>query len=296
MTFNFKNIAKPEHDLTNANDYDEDKNTKQKLLRTMNAVKIISPIMQALLINPGIDKSENALTNNFIEFVKMTSSLSSKTCLKLDVDPNNENNFWIRNVFERLFSEMLKEQWVNNSKIDENEIDLLLDEVINCSSNFVKSDFNKTDVDVDTEIQLSLVKSMIVVLSTIKSNFSLKRKVTDDFEHIMSTILENSKKQLVSLSDDSFDESKKANLLKLLILEAGQLYSASWISYAKFAEGYFNNLSDNDKQKFNKKYENGLPISKVDEEFSDYFDKMITVSKKLIPQTKGSIEKRIKNK
>lgn len=297
MSFEFKNIAPKGSDFNQGDLHENHEEiSRKKMLRVMNAIKIVSPIIQALLIESGLDKSDKAMTENFLDFVKASSDLSHKTCLKLNINPNLETNFWIRNVLEKLFSQFLKEQWIAHLKIDINQIEELIDIIVEQDLHYENPEFHKIEVNQISDLQTTLMRATINVLSKIKSTFDLKRDTKKDIEVIMTKILETSKKQLVELVDDNFTEEDKTNLLKLLILEAGELYSCSWSSYANFANNFYNNLKDTDKAKFDKKYPNGLPITQLENDFDDYFDKITIVAKKLLPQNNGPINKRINKK
>lgn len=266
-------------------------NAKKKTLRTLNAIKIVSPILEAIMINPGADSDAEKQTKTFKELVNTTSSLSSKTCLMLGLDPEEDNNRWIRNVFERLFAQLIKSQWVENNKINVSNIENLIQTILDHET-VVLSEYKAMNLDMDSDVRIHLIKSMLPVLT--QPAFKLNRDIEQDIEHIMTLILQTARENMSQIIDQNADPKQKADILKLLIVEGGQLYAAAWKNYSIYAENVMKKMSPEEKEKLNKKYPNGFPISSVDEEFKTYFNKLLLVTQKLIPSKSGNIENRMK--
>ncbi len=266
-------------------------NAKKKTLRTLNAIKIVSPILEAIMINPGADSDASSQTKTFKELVNTTSSLSSKTCLMLGLDPEEDNNRWIRNVFERLFAQLIKSQWVENNKINVSNIENLIQTILDHET-VVLSEYKAMNLDMDSDVRIHLIKSMLPVLT--QPAFKLNRNIEEDIEHIMTLILQTARENLSQIIDPNADAKQKADILKLLIVEGGQLYAAAWRTYSVFAENAVKKMTPEEKEKLNKKYPKGFPITSVDEEFKTYFNKLLLVTQKLIPSKSGNIENRMK--
>lgn len=262
---------------------------KNKTLKTLNAIKIVSPILEALIINPG--KEDNA-SENFKNLVSTTSTLSAEICKKLEVNPEEEKNFWIRNSFERVFAEIIKQQWITHNHCDLKDILTLLDPIIE-NSNLVESEFQSLGISIDNDIKISLIRSTIPLISEIKSGFDLNRNLQDDMDGIVTLIFETAKEGLLKIVDENADSKQKANLLKMLIQEATNLYKASWKSYVIFTQNYLNSTSEIKKKQLKDKYAKGFPLTQLETEFKTNFDRLILITQRIIPNQAGNIEKRV---
>lgn len=262
---------------------------KNKTVKTLNAIKIISPILEALTIYPGEQGQE---LDSFKQLITATSGLSVSICKKLEIDPEDEKNYWIRNSFERVFSEILKEQWIHNKTLDTTKIESMFDTIIE-NNDFVQSEFQSLGITIDQDVQMCLAKSAIVLIEQMKSGFNLNRKIEKDLEPIMNLIFNTAKDAFNQIVDANAEPKQKANLLKMLIQEATNLYKTSWKAYAIFAKDFLDNSSTEKKATLTKKYANGFPLTQIDKEFKENFDKLILITQKIVPNQKGNIEKRI---
>lgn len=263
---------------------------KNKTLKTLNALKIISPVLQALIIN----SNKEDFTKNFKSIVSSVSLLSEEVCKKLEVDPENEKNFWIRNSFERVFSELMKEQWLSKQSVEIESIQLLMNDVID-HCDFVESEYISMGLTVDNDIKASLVRAMVVLISEIKSGFDLNRNISNDLEGIISFIFTEAKKQMLVVVDENADTKQKASLLKVLINEGVNLYASCWKSYAKFSKEYLDKSDNVTKEKLLKKYPEGFPLKNIEDEFKENFERLIIVTQKILPNKSGNLNNRIKN-
>lgn len=280
---NSQNIADPAQRQTAQNQ------AKNKTLKTLNAIKIVSPILEALIINPG---KEGDVSENFKSLVSTTSALSAEICQKLEINPEEEKNYWIRNSFERVFAEIIKQQWITHNHCELKEIQAFLDAIIE-NSNLVESEFQSLGISIDNDIKMSLVRSTIPLISEIKSGFDLNRNLHDDLDGIMTLIFETAKEGLTKIVDENADSKQKANLLKMLIQEATNLYKASWKSYGLFTQNYLSNAPENKKKQLKEKYAKGFPLTQLEAEFKTNFDRLILITQRIIPNQVGNIEKRV---
>lgn len=271
-------------------------NAYKYTLKTLNALKIVSPIITALMQRPGVDAATEELSKSFKLLITETSAISESVCEQLGIDPKNERNFWIRNVLEKSFAEVLNVQWVAHGKINIEPLKALMEHVIEFGENASE----KTQYDDISEvslIKLATIKAMLPILNETH-NHTLYRNLETDIEPIMTKLFEASKNAVNKLSDDYAEEKDKAKLFYMLIQEAGVLYSTAWkvegIRIAKIMESH-----DADKLQITlDKYKSsgGLPLTKVDQYFDKYFDKMLAITEKLVISQKGNIESRLKIK
>ncbi len=273
------------------------KTAYQITLKTLNALKIVSPIISALMVNPGVDGKNEEMSASFRLLIKEISNISGVVCEKLGVDPGKEKNYWVRNVLEKSFAEIIKDQWLANEKIDTEKIVNLLEEVINFSDTVAEK--NEYEEISDTNLlKIASIKSMLPVLNEAKTNFDLYRDLEQDVEHIMTKLFEKSSVAVSKLSDDYADSSERSKLFYMVMQEAGNLYATSWNAEGKRIKQIMESYSPDKLQKSLERYKSsgGLPLDKVDHEFDKYFDKMIVITDKLINSSKSGLDKKLKNK
>ena len=85
-----------------ANEFSQ-KGSRQGVLKTMNALRVVSPVICALMSHPGYASNPQEISKAFKDMFTDISYISEKMCEVLDVNPKEENNFWIKNVFERKY-------------------------------------------------------------------------------------------------------------------------------------------------------------------------------------------------
>lgn len=263
-------------------------NAKNKMLRTLNALKIISPILQAIVINP--DGKNGNIDENFKNIVLETSNIAKEVCQKFNIDINDEKNFWIRNSFERIFASIIKEHWIKYSEPLNSKFLIELVDIVEACDNFEKSDFQNYGLDIDTDLRMSIISNMTTLLYTMKNHNNLQRNVNEDIKEISELIFTKSKESLHQLVDINADSKQRASVLKMLISEGTQLYGSCWIAYSKHTQNILDNHPK--KNELLKKYSNGFPIEQLTVEFNKNFDYLVNLTNKLIPNSISSLENR----
>lgn len=271
-------------------------NARKKTLKTLNAIKIVAPIISALMERPGVDAEGEDLSEGFRSLIKETSSLSEQICQSLNLDPNNEKNFWVRNVLERLFADFYKQQWSVSGKLDSVFLKDCINKIISDDVLLEKiaTENNIEKVMPESIVKLALIKSVVPILKEV-NNFDLYRtNFESDLDEIMDKLYNSTVKALDKIADDFSGPTDKADLFNLILQEASNVYALSWKAEAKRIKEISANFSSEQLRKHLSKYPDGLPLEKVDYNFDKYFNKMILISERLVPSKKGNIEKRLK--
>lgn len=273
-----------------------EKNAYQYTLKTLNALKIVSPIISALMENPGTDASSEELSKNFKILINETSNISELICSRLNVDPLKERNFWIRNVLEKSVAEILHHQWVSHGKADLKIIDSFIEPIINFSMTTAEKN-HYDEIPEESLVKLAGIRSMLPVLKEVNSN-NLYRNVENDIEHIMTQLFNESKNAVEKLSDEYANSKDKSKLFYMIMQEAGTLYATSWKSEVLRVSKVMENHPPEKIKAALEKYKNsgGFPLTKVDSDFKQYFDKMIIITDRLVGSQKGNIKNRLGKK
>lgn len=265
-------------------------------LKTLNALKIVSPIIAALMQRPGVDASNEDMTDGFRSLITDISNISQSVCEKLGIDSTKDRNFWIRNVLEKSFADILGKQWVAEGKTNLNGISELIDTVIEFGGNV--ADKNQYDeIPEEALVKLAGIKAMLPVLNEA-NNFNLYRNLENDIEIIMTKLFNISKGAVEKLANDYAGEEERSKLFYLIMQEAGELYAASWRCEGNRVEKIMKSHPKEKLEGILEKYKTngGFPLDKIDHDFEKYFNKMVIITDKLVLSQKGPIATRLKNK
>ncbi len=277
------------------------KTAYQMTMKAMNAVKIVSPIIIALIKQPVEKTTNDHLSKGFKEIIKEISNLSLRMCEEMDIDPKKEKNFWIRNVLEKNFSEILSEQYIKNGQIDQafNETTLssIFKEVIENSKDIAEK-IPYDDLDANDLVKMACIRAMLPIMKEVIYGFDLYRNMENDVEILLEKLFNSSKYALDILSDEYASKNDRAKLFYIIMQEAGQLYAHSW---HKESNRVFKLMEQFPREKLEKALEKhrnqgGLPLDILNEDFDKYFNKLVMISDKLIKNSTGNIQSRLNNK
>ena len=267
----------------------------QYTLKTLNAIKIVSPIITALMHKPGVDAPSEEMSASFRLLIKEISNLSGIVCEKIGVDPSKEKNYWVRNVLEKSFAEILKDQWIANEKIDTEKVVALIQNVVDFSEG-VAEKIDYDEIPDKALLKIASIKAMMPIINEAKTNFDLYRDLEADIEPIMTKLFEKSAYAVNRLADNYAESSDRAKIFYMIMQEAGNLYASSWHAEGERFLSIMDSYGPEKLQKALDKYKNsgGFPIDKMEMEFDKYFDKMIVITEKLVTSQKQGIEKKLK--
>ena len=266
----------------------------QNTMKTLNALKIVSPIISALMQRPGVEAKNEDLSESFRNLITEISSLANDVCTQLNVDPTKEKNFWIRNVLERNFSQILGEQWVTNGKTDTTFVKEVMESIINFSQNVDEKEKYNEISDIHL-VKLAGISAMLPVLKEV-SEFNLFRNFENDIEHVMTKLKDKAVEATKELADPYANSDERAKLYYLLLKEAGEVYAISWKIETKRIHNIMNSYSEDKLKTAIDRYKSdgGFPLNKIDSEFEKYFQKVVAISQKLVVAQSGSIKNRLK--
>lgn len=271
-------------------------NAKIQTLKTLNALKIMHPIIIALMQKPGLDSEGKELSDGFFHLIRETSSIAEETCKKIGVDVTDEKNLWIRNVLEKTFAEFYKEEWVASGNIKNEFLHKIVDLVIECSDTFAP-ELPFEEIPNLSILKMSTIKSVLPWLKEA-NNFDLFRNIEQDIETVTEIIYSSALKGVDMLAEENATTKDKINIFNILSTQLGELYSVSWKAESNRIKDILSTLDEEKLNKHLQKYPNGLPIDKVNVDFERYYEKLLVVTEKLTNVSKkaGTIENRMKNK
>lgn len=268
----------------------------QNTMKTLNALKIVSPIMSALMKRPGVEAKNEDLSESFRNLITEISSLAQEVCNELNVDSTKEKNFWIRNVLERSFSQILGEQWVVNGKVDSQPIKQMVESIVAFSENVAEKEKYEDISDIHL-VKMAGITAMLPILKEA-TTFNLYRNFEEDIEGIMTNLKSKAIEATKELADPYANSEERAKLFYLLLKEAGEIYAVSWKIETLRIENIMNSFSEDKLRNAINQYKNngGFPLNKIDSEFEKYFNKVVTISQKLVISQPGNIKTRLAKK
>lgn len=272
---------------------------RRNALRAMNAIKVVGPLMAALMEKPGPDATQEESFRDFSAMVESASAYSEKVAKRLGIDPENPQSFWIRNVLERAFAEIIKEQWGKGKGVDLSYLDGAIEHLIAIDiPNWDAPEGAQTkpnDLPIETHIRASLAQAAGPVLMRAQMGFDFFRDMDKEIEPIMRRLLASASKATLDLADSSCSEADRAHLFGILVGEAGQLYANAWKTAGKSAVGSLSKLSDAQLKEMLKSHPDGLPLDMVNEIFEKNYSRLVSVAVRLVPPKAGKIGERIKS-
>lgn len=265
---------------------------RRKTLRLLNAIKVISPLLTAIMETPATEMSSEKAANAFRDMVSTVSLLAERVSLKIGANPDNAKDYWIRNVLERVFAEALRDQWVKNKKIDVSFVESCMDKVL-LVEGLPEASNDYENLSSSSSVKVALVRAATAVMVKAQTGFDFFRNVSDDLEPILEKVRNAALSAAGTLTEANTSEKERAVLFSMLLTEAGSMYATSWWSVGKETVESLSRLSDKDMAKLLKENPKGLPLDRVNEMFDRNFARLVSLSAKLAPPKAGKIEDRV---
>lgn len=291
-----KDIKKETHN----NLYQEEilkQSAQQTTLKTLNAIKIVSPIVSTLLESDKAQQSDEQLSLLFKKIILEISNCAEETCVAIGVDSKKEKNAWVRNVLEKHMAEFVRQSISEDGEIRLNRLKAIIPGILEFSTECAeKEPFD--DITPTMLIQLANVRCIMPVMTEAMTHFDFLRDINKDVEPILNLIHKACAKATNKLADDYAQEKNRAQLYYLLMQEAGTLYASCWKAEANRVLKIMDNPSEKIQQSIDKyKTSGGFPLNKVNEDFEMFFNRFVVISQKLtIATKKKNLAGKIKDK
>ena len=268
---------------------------RKKTLRALNAIKIVSPIMSALTERQASSGSEEEAVSLFKRLVGQASDASELVLREMGEDPEDEKNFWMRNVLERAFCEMLRDQVQRGREGSLRPLEPTLRALAKMQWREQPDGAAPFETwATDTSARAALARAAAPILSKA-SGFDFFRKDLDqDLEAILRLLMAKAQAATLALVDPAAGEKERGSLFAMLVGEGGALYASAWQACGKQAVSNLSSLNDAQLKGLLAEHPQGLPLDKVQELFEKNFERMVSLSARLVPQKAGKIEARVK--
>lgn len=267
---------------------------RKKTMRTLNAIKIISPVLSAVIERHGASGSEDESLGTFRRLVSQASEMSELMIRELGEDPEAPTSFWLRNMLERAFCEVLRDQVQRGKEGSLKSLQPVLREVskMQWASADGKAEFETWGTD--TTVRAALMKATAAVMIKAAAFDFFRADLGADMEEVMRALMGAASRATLSIVDPAAGEREKASLFSVLIGEAGLLYASAWNVCGKQVVGNLSGLNDKELKTLLAQWPAGLPLDNVNAMFEKSFSRLVALSVKLVPQKPGRIEARLK--
>lgn len=267
---------------------------RRRTLRALNAIKTVSPVLAAVAERHGAGGAEEEAIATFKQLISQSSEMSELVIRELGEDPSKPENYWLRNMLERSFCEMLKDQIQRGKPGSLRSLEPLLRQVATLEwRDGDKESFSTWGAD--TVIRAALVRACAPIMAKVAGFDFFRLDLGQDMEDIMRLLMAAASRATLAMADPYAGERERASLFSVLIGEAGQLYASAWHSCGKQMVQSLSSLNDKELKALLAQSPQGLSLEKVTETFERNFMRLVNLSGKLVPQKSGKLEARMKS-
>lgn len=252
---------------------------RRKTIATLNAIKIMAPIITALAFP---NTQEKNLSGDYFLLTKATNDISKKICLEIGIDPDKSSNLWALNMVEKVVSECLKEQYISSEGIiNEDLIYKSISLVVHNTelNSIAKNEFHH--VNEKTAIQAAIIKAASLIFESFETGFDFNRDIVKEVDIILTHIVDKISRIESKIYPLDATDHDKAYIKSSLIVEAGQLYKTIHLAESERVKSILISKTKEEKNSIYEKYPDGFPMSNIEKKFDSFFDKLVAVSIKL---------------
>lgn len=251
-------------------------------LKVLNSLKIVSPLVNAVMLNPGSDEKDTNINHTFKNLAYDISYASKALLDQMGIDSNDKKNLWMRNVLEKHLAQIVYEQWTTFGKVSLTNFTAIAKNLVNSEIFEEKSEYPSFDTNLI--VQMTLIKALILIKEEYNKN-SLFRNFEKDSESIATLLFETAKELLPKLVIDPTNEEQKTQIFNFLIEEGSKIFCSSWKVEVKRIENIINTYSMEKVKTYIDKYKKngGFPITQIIFDYKKYLGHLVAISLKLVP-------------
>lgn len=266
---------------------------RKKTMRTLNAIKIVAPILSTLS-SKGSGGEEDSV-GLFKRLVGQSSEMSELVVRQLGEDPLLPENFWLRNMLERVFCEVLRDQVLRGDSGSLKSIEPVIRAIGDMDWASVSEDGGVYEAwATDTTVKVALIRAAAPILAKSSAFNFFRTNMDEDMDAILKLLMSSAGRATDSMVDPAAGEKERASLFSVLVVEAGNLYSSAWHACGKQVVATLSNLTDKQLQALLRDNPSGLSLDAVGEMFEKNFSRLVYLSSKLVPQKAGKIDARLR--
>jgi hypothetical protein len=242
---------------------------RTQLLRTMNAVRTLAPIMAAAVAQGGNDRDQAV---RFSQMLAKSSELATASATALGVDTSAPKNRWILNVLERGFSEVVAADPTHSPALS---LATALAQSLPLQAVELPGII---DLGEQSMIRVSLFQGLLPLV-TAQQEFDFGRNKELDLTAARDLLFAEVSSTLEFLADPLAPSPERRTMFSLLCQEAGRALADAWRQEALKAKDVLAKKSAADILAWRTANPQGFPIESVYARFRQAMHRIRVLSK-----------------
>lgn len=240
-------------------------------LRTMNAVRTLSPILALACAADGLDNKQQAKL--FIGMLNRSTQLAERAAARLGLDPKSDR--WAVNTLERGFAQVL----AANQKVSDDLADVMADRLPAHAFDVGERAPGISEMHEDAVVGVSLLQAMMPVAAA-QQKFSFLRTDRDkDLVEMKTLLVEEVMESMQVLLSPIASAFERKTMFGLLCQEAGRVMASSWDHEAELARQVLSKKTRAQVEAWKAANPSGLPIKSVGTRFSSFMKRLRRLSR-----------------
>lgn len=240
-------------------------------LRTMNAVRTISPILALACAADGLDNKQQAKL--FISMLNRSTQLAERAASRLGFDPKADR--WAVNTLERGFALVL----AANQDIPDDLADVLAEALPDHAFDVPARAPGISEMQDDAVVGISLLQAMAPVAASQQKFGFLRPDRDKDLREMRALLVDEVMESMQELLSPVASASERKTMFGLLCQEAGRVLASSWDHEAELARQVLSKKTRAQVEAWKTANPAGLPIKSVSTRFSGFMKRLRRLSR-----------------
>lgn len=240
-------------------------------LRTMNAVRTISPILALACAADGLDNKQQAKL--FISMLNRSTQLAERAASRLGFDPKADR--WAVNTLERGFALVL----AANQDIPDDLADVLAEALPDHAFDVPDRAPGISEMQDDAVVGISLLQAMAPVAASQQKFGFLRPDRDKDLREMRALLVDEVMESMQELLSPVASASERKTMFGLLCQEAGRVLASSWDHEAELARQVLSKKTRAQVEAWKTANPAGLPIKSVSTRFSGFMKRLRRLSR-----------------
>lgn len=246
-------------------------NARVQALRTMNAVRTISPILALACAADGLDNKQQAKL--FVGMLNRSTQLAERAAARIGLDPRTER--WAVNTLERGFAQVL----AANPEVSDELADVLAERLPLHAFDVPDRAPGISEMHEDAVLGISLLQAMMPVAASQQKFGFLRADRDKDLLDMKALLVDEVMEGMQELLSPVASASERKTMFGLLCQEAGRVLASSWDHEAELARQVLSKKTRAQVDAWKAANPGGLPIKSVGIRFSSFMKRLRRLSR-----------------
>lgn len=247
-------------------------NARQVALRTMNALRTLSPAIRHAMATQSKSPEQAVL---FTEMMQAARTSSNNTLSQLELDPLDRNNQWMVNVLDRVFIEaMTLPLPPAHEPLNIPQIQTLIAHTLH--RGMEEQPFGALDDSIKVKTAI-IQATRPILLAQMRYDFYRDRDA--DLQYSMEYLIKTVVDAIPEMIDPIAKMEDRVVFFQILLTEAAEGLAACWDAEAKKWEAERMNRSHAEWESILNANPSGLPTAPVFTQFGFFFQRLLFLTK-----------------